>query len=74
MHDQRVRSENKCAELVADYEAQGQTLALKFLDKIPELRRMLATDVDLPTIGKSYVALLVGSVGSLNALSETLTM
>lgn len=34
---------------------------------------MLATDVDLPTIGRSYIALLSGSVGSLNALSETLT-
>jgi len=34
---------------------------------------MLATDVDLATIGRSYVALLVGSVGSLNAISETLT-
>jgi len=34
---------------------------------------MLATDVDLATIGKSYVALLRGSVGSLNAISETLT-
>jgi simple sugar transport system permease protein len=34
---------------------------------------MLATGVDLPTIGRSYVALLQGSVGSLNAVSETLT-
>lgn len=34
---------------------------------------MLATAVDLPTIGRSFVALLVGSVGSLNAISETLT-
>jgi simple sugar transport system permease protein len=34
---------------------------------------MLATNVSLPTIGLSYVALLQGSVGSLNALSETLT-
>lgn len=34
---------------------------------------MLATNVDLPTIWKSYVALLHGSVGSLNAISETLT-
>ncbi|MEM1429329.1 MAG: ABC transporter permease [Pseudomonadota bacterium] len=33
---------------------------------------MLATGVDLGTIGRSYVALLAGSVGSLNALSETL--
>lgn len=34
---------------------------------------MLATGVDLPTIGKSFVALAEGSVGSLNAISETLT-
>lgn len=34
---------------------------------------MLATNVDLATIGRSYVALLVGSVGSLNAVSETIT-
>lgn len=34
---------------------------------------MLATNVDLPTIGRSYIALLQGSVGSLNAISETLT-
>jgi simple sugar transport system permease protein len=33
---------------------------------------MLATGVDLSTIGRSYVALLEGSVGSLNAVSETL--
>ncbi|GGD38522.1 ABC transporter permease [Sinisalibacter lacisalsi] len=34
---------------------------------------MLATGVDLPTIGQSFVALAVGSFGSLNAVSETLT-
>ncbi len=34
---------------------------------------MFATNVDLPTIGRSYVALLEGSVGSLSAISETLT-
>ncbi len=34
---------------------------------------MLATGVDLPIIGRSYVALLQGSVGSVNAISETLT-
>ena len=34
---------------------------------------MVATGVDLATIGKSFVALGVGSVGSLNAISETLT-
>ncbi len=34
---------------------------------------MLATGVDLATIGLSYLALLQGSVGSIYALSETLT-
>ncbi|RME16920.1 MAG: ABC transporter permease [Alphaproteobacteria bacterium] len=34
---------------------------------------MLATGVDLPTIGRSFAALARGSVGSLNAISETLT-
>ncbi|MBC7142951.1 MAG: ABC transporter permease [Rhodobacteraceae bacterium] len=34
---------------------------------------MLATDVSLATIGRSYLALLEGSLGSLRALSETLT-
>ena len=34
---------------------------------------MLATAVDIETIGRSYLALLQGSVGSLNAISETLT-
>ncbi len=33
---------------------------------------MFATGVDLATIGRSYVALLVGSVGSVGAISETL--
>lgn len=34
---------------------------------------MLAINVDLATIGRSYLALLNGSVGSLSAISETLT-
>lgn len=34
---------------------------------------MLATGVDLPTIGRSYLALVEGSVGSLGSVSETLT-
>src|SRR5690606_19738 len=34
---------------------------------------MLATGVSLPTIGRSFAALFIGSVGSLNAVSETLT-
>lgn len=46
MHDQRIRSENKCAELVADYESQGQAIAIKFLDLIPHIREVLSTDVE----------------------------
>lgn len=34
---------------------------------------MIATGVSLESIGKSYVALFTGSVGSLSAVSETLT-
>lgn len=34
---------------------------------------MLATGVDIATIGRSFVALAKGSLGSLNAISETLT-
>lgn len=34
---------------------------------------MLATGIDIATIGRSFVALLDGSVGSANAVSETLT-
>ena len=34
---------------------------------------MAATGVDLGTIGQSYVALVKGSVGSVNSVSETLT-
>ena len=34
---------------------------------------MIDTGVDLSTIGQSFIALVRGSVGSLNALSETLT-
>ncbi len=34
---------------------------------------MLATDVDIQTVGRSYLALLNGSVGSLSSISESLT-
>lgn len=51
MHDHRIRSENKCAELVADYESQGQAIAIKFLDLIPGLRKTLSTDVEAAHVG-----------------------
>lgn len=34
---------------------------------------MLATGVNLPTIGEAFAALFIGSVGSIGAISETLT-
>jgi serine O-acetyltransferase len=35
-----------CAPVArADFEAQGQTLAIEFLNRIPDLRKILATDV-----------------------------
>ncbi len=34
---------------------------------------MLATGVDIPSIGRSFVALFVGAFGSVSAISETLT-
>ena len=45
-HEDRVQSgTEKCESSEVDYEAQGQALAIRFLEKIPELRRVLATDV-----------------------------
>lgn len=42
-HDDRVRGNaENCTE---DYEAKGQAMAIEFLERLPELRRILATDV-----------------------------
>ena len=44
-HEARVeRGRDPCADR-ADYQAQGQRLAITFLQRIPELRRQLAMDV-----------------------------
>lgn len=42
--DTRGRHATSCQEGI-DYEALGQSLTIAFLEKIPELRRVLATDV-----------------------------
>ena len=43
-HDARVNGTSPdCVELV-DYEAKGQAMAIAFLDRIPYLRQLLATD------------------------------
>jgi serine O-acetyltransferase len=45
-HDDRVSSNSRreCEDDM-DYEAKGQAMAISFLEKIPELREILATDV-----------------------------
>ena len=45
-HDDRVRNRQSDCESQVDYEAKGQAIAIKFLEKIPALRAILATDVE----------------------------
>ena len=45
MHEDRVKTDQECGEEEVDYEAKGQAMAIDFLERIPEVRRMLATDV-----------------------------
>lgn len=45
-HDDRVRNRQSECETQVDYEAKGQAIAIKFLEQIPALRAILATDVD----------------------------
>ena len=47
-HDDRVQSKPASADdpkHVTDYEAKGQAMAIAFLERIPDLRNLLATDV-----------------------------
>jgi serine O-acetyltransferase len=45
MHEERVlRRADPCDE-PTDYEAKGQAMAIAFLEKLPEIREVLATDV-----------------------------
>lgn len=44
-HDDRVRGQADSADGPVDFEAKGQALAIAFLKTIPDLREMLATDV-----------------------------
>lgn len=50
-HDERVSSgPNACTEAV-DFEAKGQAMAIDFLERIPQLRQVLATDVQAAFVG-----------------------
>lgn len=45
MHDDRVSGNQESLADKVDYEAKAQAIAIEFLERIPDLRRMLATDV-----------------------------
>ncbi len=55
-HDDRVRNASSDCESQADYEAKGQAIAIAFLEQIPWLRRMLATDVEAAFDGDPAVS------------------
>jgi serine O-acetyltransferase len=44
-HEARVQRGEVCSPGHDDYEAKGQAVAIEFLERIPELRSVLATDV-----------------------------
>ena len=44
-HEARIRRGADCIPGPDDYEAKGQAIAIEFLERIPALRRVLATDV-----------------------------
>ncbi len=44
-HDDRVRGLHQDCESEVDYEAKGQAMAVELLRRIPQLRQVLATDV-----------------------------
>jgi serine O-acetyltransferase len=43
-HEDRVTTDADCGTSKVDYEAKGQAMAIDFLERIPDLRRMLASD------------------------------
>lgn len=44
-HEARARHGEPCRPAREDFEARGQAIAIAFLERIPDLRHMLATDV-----------------------------
>ncbi len=44
-HDYRRRNQVACGEVQPDFEAVGQEKAIRFLQRLPDVRRLLATDV-----------------------------
>ncbi|MFO0868149.1 MAG: serine acetyltransferase [Pirellulales bacterium] len=50
-HDSRVRGVTAGCDTPVDYEAKGQAMAIAFLETLPDLRRLLATDVEAAYAG-----------------------
>jgi serine O-acetyltransferase len=50
-HDDRVVNKGPGCEDEADYEAKGQAMAITFLERLPEIRRLLATDAEAAYAG-----------------------
>ena len=50
-HEDRVTKSVEDCENQVDYEAKGQAMAIDFLERIPDLRRILATDVEAAFVG-----------------------
>lgn len=44
-HDFRRKNQLACGEVQPDFEASGQEKAIQFLQRLPDVRRLLATDV-----------------------------
>lgn len=55
-HDDRVQNRTSDCENQTDYEAKGQAIAIRFLEQIPKLRRILATDVEAAYDGDPAVS------------------
>lgn len=55
-HEDRVSQRRSDCETQIDYEAKGQAIAIQFLEQIPRLRKMLATDVEAAFDGDPAVS------------------
>ncbi|MCA9132777.1 MAG: serine acetyltransferase, partial [Planctomycetales bacterium] len=55
-HDDRVQNRSSDCENQTDYEAKGQAIAIEFLQQIPKLRSVLATDVEAAFDGDPAVS------------------
>ena len=55
-HDDRINNRAGECENQIDYEAKGQAIAIRFLEQIPSLRKVLATDVEAAFEGDPAVS------------------